>query len=55
MLLIRYLVLTDAKVQTKFENSRQNKGKFVFLLKNFVLSYLYINKVKFYIIIRLNS
>lgn len=55
MLLIRYLVLTDAKVQTKFETSKQKQRKICFLLKNFVLSYLYINKVKFYIIIRLNS
>lgn len=37
MLLIRYFVLTDAKVQTNFEISKQkNKEKFVFLLKNFV-------------------
>lgn len=36
MLLIRYFVLTDAKVQTNFEISKKNKEKFVFLFKNFV-------------------
>ena len=56
MLLIRYFVLTDAKVQTNFEISKQKTKKSLFFIKKTLfLSYLYINKVKFYIIIRLNS